>query len=85
MIIELAGASGVGKTTCLSYIENTLLSDFNVLSSSFLNNRVIEIKKKYDALHFSTISDKNTIFKSSDFINKYMCRISQMSASDSQK
>lgn len=85
MIIELAGASGIGKTTCLNKVAELLHSEYQVLSGPLLLEQMKTIREQHPNLHFSQAADHQLVFLYKDFVSEYLRRISQMTSHDSQK
>lgn len=85
MIIELAGASGVGKSTCLSKISEPLFSHSQVVSGALLKNLMIQARKSNHEHFFMMLADRNNIFKSPDFTTKIIARINDFDSFDSKK
>lgn len=85
MNIELAGASGVGKTTALRSISDALHTSMEVTSGDVLLSSMQEKEHEFSALHWSTLADDGAVFLRTDFISEYLCRIQKMSGKDTQK
>lgn len=85
MNIELAGASGVGKTTALSHISEVLYSSLQVASGDLLLELMRDAEKQASNLHYTALADEGVVFLRDDFISEYLNRIQQMNGKDSQK
>lgn len=85
MNIELAGASGIGKTTALNSVSDSLYTSMEVTSGDVLLSLMQEKEREFSALHWSALADDGTVFLRTDFISKYLCRIQKMSGKDAQK
>lgn len=85
MNIELAGASGVGKTTALNSISDALYSSLEVSSGDVLLSSMQEKESEFSALHWSELADDGAVFLRTDFVSEYLCRIQKMSGKDTQK
>lgn len=85
MNIELAGASGVGKTTALSHISEALYTSERVASGGVLLGLMREKEQQESDLHYNALADDGAVFLRDDFVSEYLCRIQKMTGKDSQK
>lgn len=85
MNIELAGASGVGKTTVLNHISENLYESMNVASGEVLLKLLHEKEQEVGSLHYNALADDGAVFCRDNFVSEYLYRIKKMSGKDTQK
>lgn len=85
MNIELAGASGVGKSTAINSISDEIYTSLEVASGDVLLSLMREKEQEKSALHYNALADAGAVFLRNNFISEYLGRIQKMSGKDSQK
>ncbi|MGJ7461877.1 hypothetical protein ACR80S_12320 [Halomonas sp. MA07-2] len=85
MKIELAGASGIGKTTALKLIGDIIARQHDAASGDILTKAIKESGENKSHLQLKMEVDQASVFKSSCFIDSYLVVISELTASFSQK